>query len=267
MDILTRENKVIRVTPKEQKVESIQENAIFYKRRPLYSAVQIGEYLEISQGKKRTRLHIYREIKNVHVTENNIILVGDNWIELLEGDRLKKEREIKGRIIDTKVDGDLFIVLGQGTISIFSLALKRVSHNKIPFKYPDQILIHGQENKVIGILSGTMKKVGVFNSTGELIKTVSVEEKPKYAIFFRNEQKLYLCVGHGKNLTIEEIDGDERYEVSTEHFSAIIGISYSEEEKMIYSISQEGTLCQAPFSAKDAVLVYADTAGFKGFGG
>lgn len=264
MDILTRENTLVRVDMKNERAEVQRSNVAYYAENENCRAISTGEYLEVQTKERTTRVHLFRKVAKVLVVEANVYLVGEAWIERLDRGVLKKEREFRERIVDAEVVDGFLLVLQATTLTVLDKALKKVERTKLPMKYPAQLSVHRGAEPVIGVLSITEKKAYLFSLSGQLIKTISTSERPSHLLLFADGATRYAAVAHKQTLllaALEPADSGATRAVATEHLSDIALAQFSASERAVYTFAKEGTVCVVPLAGGGGEVVYVDPAG------
>ncbi|KAI5186045.1 hypothetical protein NEHOM01_1248 [Nematocida homosporus] len=262
MDILTGNRRLMHLVPEKEEVEVLRSDVSYYKRTPQYTATQIKEYLEIQVNGKIRRLHLFREIVDVHLLGDRVVLVGRDWLELLDTNRLIKEKPFKNKIIDTKVFMGLLLVLYQNKLSIFDKTLKEIEKITLPIKYPDTLFVN-EEEKVFGILSGTAKSAYLFDSAGQLVQEVKTKASPRCATIFRQMDKVYVAVAYKNQIKIVDMQNEFSKDLATDHLQNITQLVYSSDQSMLVSVSREGILCQSRLEDGEGTAFYVDAEGIK----
>ncbi|KAI5171163.1 hypothetical protein NEFER03_0565 [Nematocida sp. LUAm3] len=264
MDILTKTGRVLNISTEHQEVHEVKNKVSFYKRTEEYEVTQYGAYLEVNSKKINIKVSIYREIRDVFILKDKIILVGDNWMELFSGEKLEKEKEFKEPIIDVKSVKGLLMVLFREKLSIISPSLKEMKKQKIQISYPEKLFVYEKEKLFIGILSATERTAYVFSSDGALVKKMKVSRKPTAALLFKKNESIFLCVANKNQLQISPLDSEkDQKTLETDHITDIFQIEYLEETEAIYSVSKEGVLCEVKLEEKEAAAVYVDQEGIE----
>ncbi|OAG29028.1 hypothetical protein NEDG_01167 [Nematocida displodere] len=273
LELLTKEGKVLGISPDTEGVAVLKEGVSFYKRVGEFQIFRVGEYLEILRGRSIfKRLHLFRGLKDVlisgHGAEVLIFLVGDNWIESIGSEGLRDEREFKERIVDVKIASGLVMVLHNGQIGIFAQTLKKLGGGRrLSIKCPDLLVVFETDQQFLGIFSRTQKSLSIFSAKGELVQTVGATEPLQSVGVFKVGEEVVVALGMKGKISITPFLGGEERVISTDHNEAVTEIVYDSGSETMYSISQEGVLCACKMGRAQEVegaAVFVERRGLTG---
>lgn len=207
LELHTEGNAVVSINITEQKVtEKDEAPAHIYKRSGNYTITGQGDYLIVKKkGHLISRVHMYREVLDVHILEKkgiaSIYLIGDTWIEKITGRELKKERDLPDPIIATVTYGSLLLVMNRRRLLVMSHRLKVIGSTKLKIRYPEYLIIEENE-RLLALASSTERKAYIFTTTGISVSVIDTKGRIDACGFLVTDSAVYFCVALGTKIKI-----------------------------------------------------------------
>ncbi|KAI5179773.1 hypothetical protein NEOKW01_0236 [Nematocida sp. AWRm80] len=266
MDIVTRENNLVSVNILSAAANTVREHIVFYKNTKEYRAISTSSYLQVECKDRIVRIHLFRGLSDVHVINDIVYLIGDNWIESIckRTNALINEIDLKKGITSTAVFKEILMVLSGNDLIVLDKSLKTVSKSKLEIKLPNIIYILESEG-LISISSSLEKSIYIFSTSGQLVKRIETLSIPKTHILMSDPSGAVLLVYSSKTqIVIVSIKTDTPAKVlETDHIHDISQIIYHSQDNCIYSCSKEGVLCCSRLDSIEAEAVYVDCTGIR----
>lgn len=272
MEILTRKSNLVHIKRETEETAILQNNVSFYKKTEEYKVISTPNYMEILSDKK-LYLSLYRKLKNVHViapskSENakqnqentlSVYLVGDKWIEHLEGEKIENEVETQININDSHMHNRTLIILQNDRMVLYSRKLKKIQEIPLQLKYAERMSIAVHKGKtVMGILSVTERRVLVICEK-DIIKDIKISKQTKEMKIVEDGEHMYVILADGNRIRIVDIFGEGERTAETDHIKSILQIEYK--DRIIYTASPEGIICTMGIEEKESTAVYVDSEG------